>query len=950
VTSPKRISALGIVTFTVAGALSIATVVSSGALTPETVGVVWHGEPGITETVTDIMEREKLAPLIPARPRETRPEHVPAGLERLQNEAAPAVSQWPPAGISYRPSEPLFPQTVGTSFLGAQVSESGFIPPDSMGAVGPTQVLVIVNGRIKVFDKAGVLGALNATTDSFFASVRNGSSMSDPHVRYDRLSGRWFLSMINVSTAPPNRICLAVSNSSTITDASSFTFFQFQNDLVGPTPNTDTGHFADYDTLGVDQNALYIGVNMFNSAGTTFFGTTGFVVRKSDLMTGALTVTAFRGLAAATGAGPYTPQGVDNDDPGATEGYFIGVDNATFGTLVIRRITNPGGTPAISGNISLTVPTTFFPLDQPASGSAFPLAALDDRLFAAAIHKNKTTGIGSLWTAHNIRVTSGGVGSSSGTRNASRWYEITNMAGTPTLNQSGTLFDSAASNPLGFWIPSVAMSGQGHMALGSSRAGNLNFAEVAVAGRLTTDALGTTQASTLAQTSATSYNQQSTTQRWGDYSQVGVDPNDDMTMWTFQEYCNSTDSWGVRAIQLRAPPPATPSSALPSGTAQGATVDVVVTGTAVSGSGFFDPGSGYPNHLAFVVNGGGVTVNSVTYTDPTHATLNLTVSTSATPGARTVTATNPDGQAATSASGIFTITASAGTPTPTSTPTNTATNTPTATSTPTSTPTGTPTLTPTWTPTATSTPTFTPTGAPTVTPTPTSTPTWTPTMTSTPTSTPTGAPTVTSTPTSTPTGAPTVTPTPTSTPTGTPTATSTPTSTPTGAPTVTSTPTSTPTWTPTMTSTPTSTPTPVLPTTTPTPTPTPTPTGGALFFALTPCRILDTRYAAAPLGGPIGAGASRTFTLTGTCGVPADAKTLAVNITVVSPAAKGDLIAYPATLSAPPTASTISFRSGTTRANNAHLALSADGTGRVTVRNNATGALDIVLDVNGYYR
>jgi hypothetical protein len=75
-----------------------------------------------------------------------------------------------------------------------------------------------------------------------------------------------------------------------------------------------------------------------------------------------------------------------------------------------------------------------------------------------------------------------------------------------------------------------------------------------------------------------------------------------------------------------------------------------------------------------------------------------------------------------------------------------------------------------------------------------------------------------------------------------------------------------------------------------------------------------------------------------------------VNITVVSPAATGDLVAYPATLSAPPTASTISFRSGRTRANNAHLALSSDGTGRVTMKNNAAGALNLVLDVNGYYR
>ena len=92
----------------------------------------------------------------------------------------------------------LAPQTLGTSFLGAQFSESGYIPPDSKGAVGPTQVLVIANGRIKSFSKTGELGSLNVSTDAFFNSVRNGAGTTDPQIRYDRLSGRWFVVMITV--------------------------------------------------------------------------------------------------------------------------------------------------------------------------------------------------------------------------------------------------------------------------------------------------------------------------------------------------------------------------------------------------------------------------------------------------------------------------------------------------------------------------------------------------------------------------------------------------------------------------------------------------------------------------------------------------------------------------------------------------------------------------------
>jgi hypothetical protein len=630
-------------------------------------GVPWTGAAGITQTVSDIMEREKRAPAIYfGQPRETKSwEFDMTRLARRHDPLAPAVSRWPPPGSFSSPSEPAIPQTVGASFLGASISDTiGYVPPDSMGAVGPTQALVIVNGRIRVFSKTGVPGSLNANTDTFFGSVRS-SGVSDPHIRYDRLSGRWFVTMIDI--APVNRVLIAVSSGPTITDVSSFTFFQFQHDQVGPKPNADTGAFADYDTLGVDASALYIGVNVFDSTGNQLLGTTGFVVRKSDLLTGALTVSAFRQMTACVSnscsSGPLTPQGVDNDDSGAGEGYFIGVDAAQFSMLTMRRISNPGGTPSISGNITVagTIPATRYPILQPVLGSAANrrLDSLDDRLFAAAVHKNRTTGASSLWTAHNIEVDSSGAGTVGGGRNGSRWYEITNLTATPTLNQAGTLFDPASSNPHGFWIPSVAMSGQGHMALGSSRASVNSFAEIAVAGRLSTDTPGDTAAPTLAQSSTTAYNVQvADGQRWGDYSQVVVDPNDDMTMWTFQEYCNATNSWGIRVIQLLAPAPATPAAASPSSIAQGATGNVVLTGTVVGGSGFFDPGASFPNRLAAVVNGGGVTVNGVTYMTPTQITLNLTVAAGAAIGPRTITVTNPDGQATTSASAILAITPS----------------------------------------------------------------------------------------------------------------------------------------------------------------------------------------------------------------------------------------------------------------------------------------------------
>ena len=852
------------------------TTLSARALSAQpATGVPWTGAPGVTQTVGEIMERDRRAPPVtPGQAREPKSrEFDMKRLARRHDPAAPAVSQWPPLESFSSVPEPAIPQTVGTSFLGAQVSESGFIPPDSMGAVGPTQVLVIVNGRIKVFSKTGVLGSLNATTNTFFGSVRT-SSVSDPHVRYDRSSGRWFVTMIDVSAV--NRVLIAVSSGSTITNASSFTFFEFQHDQVGPTPNADTGGFADYDTLGVDASALYIGVNVFDSTLTQMLGTTGFVVRKSDLLAGILTVSAFRQMVSCVSnscsTGPLTPQGVDNDDPGAGEGYFIGVDGAQFSKLTMRRISNPGATPSISGNIAVagTIPATTFPISQPALGSTSPLDSLDDRLFGAAIHKNRTTGTTSLWTAHNIQVNSSGAASNAGGRNGSRWYEIVNMTTTPTLNQAGTLFDSASTSPLGFWIPSVAMSGQGHMALGSSRAGAANHAEIAVAGRLSGDTPGTIQAPTLAVSSTTAYNIQMNDpiQRWGDYSQVVVDPNDDMTMWTFQEYCNATNSWGVRVLQLLAPPPATPAASAPSSIAQGATGTVVVTGASAGGSGFFDPDSSFPNHLAAVVNGGGVTVNSVTYTNPTQIALNLTVAAGAATGARTITVTNPDGQTMTSASGILTIVSSNPAVTVAGISPGVG-----------STAGGTP---------------VTITGS-------NFQPGATVSLGGVPA---TGVVFLDSGTLAAVTG-------------------------PHAAGVVDVVVTNPDSQSGTLTG--------------------GFVYGGISFFTVTPCRVLDTRNANGPFGGPaLSAGGTRSFVLAGRCGIPATALSVSANVTITAPASGGFLVVYPGGSPVPPT-STINYSAGQTRANNAVLTLGPAG--EITAAcGQPSGTVHLILDVTGYFQ
>jgi hypothetical protein len=637
-----------------------------------------HASPRIPEGNLEAQNEEASGEAVPGEGEATEPDRSTSPPSEAQAEAVgtnvrekpePGEESGPPkrAGPAIAPQRtgkaaitPSQAVTPGTNFLGAQLSQSNFVPPDSMGAVGPSQILVSVNGTIRVYDKQGNPGGLHLTDSAFWAPVRNGAEPTDPGVEYDRISQRWIVSAVNVE-ATNNRVMLAVSNGPTISGASSFTFFSFNE--ASPPP-AGPSRFADYPQLGVDANAIYIGVNEFTSSSGSFAGTSAFVIRKSSVLNGGpMVVTAFRNLVSGgAGAGPSSPQPATDMNPSVGDGYIVGPDNQVFGKIDVRRITDPGGTPSISGNLGVTVPPTADPLPVPASGTTGGIDALDDRLFEAMIGTTPD-GTVSLWTAHNIRMDAAGNGSASGNRDGARWYQIGNLDTSPSLSDSGSVFDTAVSNPAFYWMPSIAMNGQGHASINMSTAGPGQFAQVASSGRLFGDAPGTTEAPTITQTSTSAYDVGTgSPRRWGDYSQTVVDPTDNMTFWTFQEYANAPQSWGVQVIQLQAPPPATPSTATPvapaTTVAQGnCSVGVEIAGTSTDGSGFFDPGSdtggpGYDNHITASVTGG-VQVNNVTYVDPTHVLLDVDTRAAST-GAQDVTITNPDGQDATT-TGLLTV-------------------------------------------------------------------------------------------------------------------------------------------------------------------------------------------------------------------------------------------------------------------------------------------------------
>jgi PKD repeat protein len=122
------------------------------------------------------------------------------------------------------------------------------------------------------------------------------------------------------------------------------------------------------------------------------------------------------------------------------------------------------------------------------------------------------------------------------------------------------------------------------------------------------------------------------------------------------------------------------------------------------------------------------------------------------------------------------------------------------------------------------------------------------------------------------------------------------------------------------------------------------------FNTVPPCRVVDTRNPDGSRGGPALAATSlRTFPVTGVCGIPSDATAISANLTVISPPAAGEVRVYPGNFPVP-SSWVVTFRAGKTRAGAAMVTLATDGTGAVGVRNEASGAVHFVLDVNGYFK
>src|SRR5919109_1392067 len=453
-------------------------------------------------------------------------------------------------------------------------SSCSCLPPDTNGEVGSTQYVQMVNTDFAVFSKTGTvlrgatpINQLWANTDGECAVHNDG----DPVVVYDQLANRWVLTQFIVRDDSTEQYgeCIAVSTSSDATGTYYLYEFLFQD--VSP----DTFH--DYPKLGVWPDAYYMSSNEFPDGAVLSAGAGAFAFERSKMLAGQPARVVFFDEAPNNPPGGQYVGQLPGDlegtaaPPAGTPNLFAEIDDASTvpptggGDGFALRLwkfhvdwTNPAAsTFGIDGRPNYTLQVAPYVRPQcvygygdcvPQRGGPQGLDVLGDRLMFRMTYR-KFPQYGSLLLNHTVKAD---------TRTGIRWYELRiPNGGDPFVYQQGTYApDDGPLNPLWRWMGSVAQDKKGDIAAGFSASGPNDYPSVRYTGRAAGDPLGEmTQAERVAYTGTGP--QTEVQGRWGDYSDLTVDPSDGCTFWYTQEYLGEDllliGTWRTRIVSFKVP-------------------------------------------------------------------------------------------------------------------------------------------------------------------------------------------------------------------------------------------------------------------------------------------------------------------------------------------------------------------------------------------------------------
>ncbi len=409
------------------------------------------------------------------------------------------------------------------------------IPPDTNGDVGLNHYVQAVNSLVRIFDKQGNPLTPPFKLSSLFSSLGTLCSQrddGDPIVLYDPLADRWILSQFCIAF-PPFRQMIAVSKSSDPTGS------YFVYEFVMPNIKLN-----DYPKFGVWSDAIYMSTDQF--LGSNYAGSGVFAFNKMKLYSGSSDANyIYFDLASPTTIrlGNLLPADLDGLKPPPTgmPGIFVGYTATEYGDPIdaIRLFefradfNNPSNStfaeraesPIPVAPFDPTSPDGRADILQPPPGEA--LDSQSDRLMYRVAYRNFGD-YDSLVLNQTVRISAVGEIYRAGVR----VYELRRNLPNSSFQVH---FQATVGEPENSrWMASVAQDHQGNIAVGYSFASEQKKPSILYTGRLSSDPPGTFRTENVL-INGTGV-QTAFGFRWGDYSQMSIDPTDDCSFWLTNEY------------------------------------------------------------------------------------------------------------------------------------------------------------------------------------------------------------------------------------------------------------------------------------------------------------------------------------------------------------------------------------------------------------------------------
>ncbi|HEX4824321.1 MAG TPA: hypothetical protein VFV19_08395 [Candidatus Polarisedimenticolaceae bacterium] len=432
------------------------------------------------------------------------------------------------------------------SFEGMANADFGqnVVPPDPSGAVGKTHYVQFLNssngGTVGIYVKSTGVRASQFFYRTLFASLPTGTTCdgtghSDPQVSYDSANDRFIL--MDITTAAPFQFCIAVSKTG---DPVTGGFF-----LYTIAANQGSATLPDYEKMGIWPDGLYWGSQGGGIVGGATAWAADIAKMEAGLPTSILVASmgsiTLQGVETVFRPAPSTFNVKSGAPPSGTPNYFMTMFDGT--TLRVYKFHADFVTP---GSSTFTGPTnvssTWTITGATLTSTADPLDTLREHTIQASVYTN-IGGVESLWGQHTVG------NPSSPSIAVPRFFQIVVTGGAVSTTPRQDI-EWRPDNTLSRFMTGVGVDQNGDMLLEYDATSSSLNPGIRYAGQLGTAALNTisfTEATLVNGGGGFSALCPSTCTRWGDYSNVSLDPEDGCTLWFTSEYMAATGlNWSTR--------------------------------------------------------------------------------------------------------------------------------------------------------------------------------------------------------------------------------------------------------------------------------------------------------------------------------------------------------------------------------------------------------------------